>query len=410
MLTKKSSVLIASFSPHKDGKRLPTNGNVEPLVSFFVPKTKKTVLIDETYPGSDTVMPFIEVYENGELVKITYSSKLLSYMLYPFLARVNYEGTHIPFKIRDFLCVLDYAVRQNDRFDYFVGLDSINAIAGMFLKKIGKVKKVIYYVSDYSPTRYGNTFFNKLYLWLDRFCVKHADCTWDVSPAIKEGRIEAGLSVQDTNRILQVPNGVFKDHIISLPINKRKNDAIVYMGALDIGKGVDLVVKALALVHKRRPQVMLHVVGGTKAQIDKLRQFANSLGVDKSIVFYGFIPPGKDMADIIKQCYIGLSTYKESRDSANKYGDAGKIRQYMACGLPVVTTTVQWYAKHIIGEGAGVEADGSAQSFANAILTFLYDENLYKRCSQKAIDLSKNNTWENSYTRAFAEMERAFRY
>ena len=61
-LSKTTSVLIATFSPWQNGKRLPINGNVEPLIDFFTSRIKETVLIDQVYPGSDFVMPRVEVY------------------------------------------------------------------------------------------------------------------------------------------------------------------------------------------------------------------------------------------------------------------------------------------------------------------------------------------------------------
>src|SRR6185369_4923209 len=169
--TKNSTILLATFSPWKNGLRLPINGNVEPLLDFFVPKVRKTVLIDQVYPGSDFVMPQVEVYVNKKR-----TIKKLSrwvYVLYPFLTLTNTGATHVTFKLRDFLSVLDVGSQTSKPYDYFIGLEAINALAGVILRKCKKVKKVIYYVSDYSPNRYKQKWFNDLYLWLDRQAAMH---------------------------------------------------------------------------------------------------------------------------------------------------------------------------------------------------------------------------------------------
>ena len=163
LFSKQYSVLIATFSPREGGKRLPTNGMIEPLLSFFVPKIKKIVLLDQPYPGSDALIPFIETYKNGKLAGNKRSSKFL-YLLYPFLKVVNYDATHVAFKIRDFFSVLDCGLRAGTKFDMFIGLEVINTLAGLVLKKLGRAETVVYYVSDYSPVRYGKTFFNTLSL------------------------------------------------------------------------------------------------------------------------------------------------------------------------------------------------------------------------------------------------------
>src|SRR6185437_15154055 len=148
----KSNVLIATFSPWKNGKRLPINGNVEPMIDFFAPRTVSTVLIDQVYPGSDFVMPRVEIFSGNKKPKIK-SCSWWVYIFYPFLKLTNTGATHISFKLRDFFSVLDIGLKSRESFDLFIGFEAVNALAGVVLRKFGKVKTVVYYVSDYSPNR-----------------------------------------------------------------------------------------------------------------------------------------------------------------------------------------------------------------------------------------------------------------
>jgi len=377
---------------------------IDSLLSFFLPKVEKTVLIDQPYPGSDILFPIIKIYKKEKLFKVSKSSVLL-YFLYPFLRLANYQVTNVSFKIRDFLSVIFYGLNEKKRFDFFIGLEGINTLAGIVLKKLGKVNSVIYYVSDYSPSRYGETFFNKLYLFLDRFCITHADFTWDVSPAMKDGRIKAGVLSNEMGRIIHVPNGLFKSQIDPIATSERIRDSIVYMGVLDKVKGIDIALKALKIILTKKPNSTLHIIGGTENQIVELQQYANSLGIEKSIIFYGFVPPNKVMSNIIRRCYIGIGTYGGGKSPPNRYGDSGKIRQYLGCGLPIVATTIQWHTNYVIEQGAGIGVEETPEDFARGIITLLEDDALYKRCSKKALELSRGNTWENSYANAFHAMQ-----
>ena len=405
LLTKQRTVLIATFSPWSKGKRLSTNGNVEPMLDFFVPKTKKTVLIDQPYPGSDIVIPQIEIYENGKQTKTRSSSKIF-YVLYPFLKAVNYDATHVSFKIRDFFSVLDYSFKDKTRFDYFIGLEAINTLAGLFLRKIGRVKSVIYYVSDYSPVRYGKTFFNSLYLYLDRFCVKHADFTWDVSPAMQKARISAGLSPNKRYRVLHVPNALFPSQIGAIPVSKRIPDSLVFMGTLDDINGIDLAIECLKDVMKKKPKVKLHVIGGGEHNLSRLKKLVKKLGLEDSVIFYGFIPKLEDMAKIIRSCSIGLAPYRAFWRSERWYGDAGKIRQYLASGLPVITTHVPPLGRYVVEKGAGIMTKDTVRYFSKAILRLLSDRKLYLDLATRAEKIGKDNVWENVYANAFKEMHR----
>jgi hypothetical protein len=135
-LSNNSSVLFVSFSKWVDNKRLPINGSIEPMRDFLVPKVKKLVIIDQLHPGSHGVMPKIEEYKNHNFKFKSYKSSILVYLLKPILKMSHSENTQIRFKVRDFLSVIDWSFRDKTKFDYFIGLESINAIAEYFLESL----------------------------------------------------------------------------------------------------------------------------------------------------------------------------------------------------------------------------------------------------------------------------------
>lgn len=406
-LNKNSSVLFATFAGYIKGERLHANGMVSPMLSFFLPKVGDFSLLIQPHPGSDRINPILEVYRKNHKMKETIISALLYLPLYLLCRIQNNDNTHISFKLRDFFSVIFVGFTRRNKFDLFIGLESVNALAGIILRKLGKVKMVVYYVSDYSPKRFGNRMFNVVYNWLDRFCIEHADFTWDVSPHMKEARLKDGILYKDSERILHVPNGLFSSQIDSIPISKRIPESIVYMGLLHNDQhGVDVALEAFKLVNNKKPGATFHIVGGTNRDSKTFMRMVKDLGLENSVIFYGFVPPNQKMSSIIRKCYIGIATYIADRNSRNRYGDSGKIRQYLGCGLPVVATTIQWYTKYVIEKGAGIGAKETPEDFARAIIKLFEDQGLYKRCSEKAVELSRNNTWENSYANAIDQMQR----
>ncbi|MDO8659003.1 MAG: glycosyltransferase [Candidatus Parcubacteria bacterium] len=406
LFNKNSSVLFATFAVYIKGERLPSNGMIEPILSFFLPKVKDFTLLIQPHPGSDRISPIIQLYKNGMKMSNRIISSILYLPLYLLCKIQNNDSTHISFKIRDFLSVLYSGFALGKKHDLLIGFESINALAGIMLRKFGRVNTVIYYVSDFSPKRYKNSYFNAVYLWLDAFCVEHADFTWDVSPAIKEARLQAGFLHIGIDKILHVPNGLFDSQIDSLPISKRIPESIVYMGLLNPDQhGVDLALKAFKLVLEKKPGSTFHVIGGTNRDENPFMEMVRDLGIEDSVISYGFIPPNQKMSRIINKCCIGVATYRLDKDPRNRYGDSGKIKQYLACGLPIVATTLQWYTRHVIEKGAGIGVEETPEDFARAIITLFEDQELYKSCSEKAVELSRNNTWENSYANAFIQMQ-----
>lgn len=400
---KGAAILIATFSPWIDGKRLPTNGSVEPMIDFFKPRVKKTVLIDQIYPGGQTVMPRIEVYEKDKRLKILSSSKWL-YLLYPLLKLTNTPGTQIPFKLRDFFSVVDWCRRDDTRFDFYIGFECINAFAGILMRKLGFIKRVIYYVSDYSPERYHQKWFNSLYILLDRFCAMHADYIWDVSLAMQPARIKAGLNPDRSAPVIHVPNALYPSQIKYNSADKISPYTLVYMGTLGIENGPDMAITAIPDIIKKYPKTVLHIIGGGEKDLQRLKKIVSELKMEKKVRFYGYILDGAKMSKLIRHCYIALALYRAFPGSPRYYGDAGKIRAYTASGVPIITTSIPPLGREAADKGAAIVIQDNPRDLVMAIDKIFSDRKLYLNLRKQSILFAENNTWENSFMNAFNKM------
>lgn len=405
-LSHNSSVLFATFSMWQNHKRSPINGNLDQVRDFLVSRIKKLVIIDELHPGSDDVMPKIEEYVHTTMKFIPHRPSWYIYCLRPLLKLFNFNGTQIVFKVRDFLSVIDWSLRDTTKFDYIIGLESINALAGIFLRKIGRVKKVIYYVSDYSPNRFSSEWFNSLYLALDRYCAMHADYIWDVSKAMQPARIVAGLNAQRSAPVIHVPNGLNPNQIKAGKVIDINKHSMVYMGTLGPENGPDIAIQALSLVKKRFPDAVLHILGGTEKDSIGLKDLAVKMNMEKAVIFHGFIPSSSDMSKIIRSCALGLAPYRNFFGSPRLYADAGKIRAYCASGLPTVSSQVPPLGREVAEKGAAVIANDDPKSFAAAIVSIFNNPAHYSELRKNAILLAKHNTWENSFLNAFHQMSK----
>ena len=396
-------ILVATFSPWINGRRLPTNGSFEPLRDFFKTRVKKLVMIDQVMPGSETVMPKIEIYRKDQKPQ-TVSSGPGLYLLYPLLKFKNTVDTHIIFKIRDFFSVVDWCLRDRSSYDYFIGLESVNALAGLLMKKLGLIRNVIYYISDYAPDRYRKKWFNRLYLSLDRFCAVHTDFIWDVSRAMQPARIKAGLNKEKSAQVIHVPNGLFPDQLGILPAGKILPFSLVYFGTLGEINGVDLVLEAMPLILKKYPQAIFHVIGGPDIEIRRLKKKTAELKLSKKVKFYGFIEDNSEVSAILRKIKVSVIPYPDIPGSPRLYADANKIRAYAGAGLPIVTTHVPPLGRIAAGRGAAILVKDKAENIAAAVIQIFADNRLYSKLRKASIDFARGCLWENSFDRAFAEM------
>ena len=403
-LDKNSNVLVATFSPWKDGKRSPTNGMVAPFIDFFSNRVGYFALIDQPHPGSDRVIPFTEVYKNGKFQGTKKSSLIVSW-LHPLLSFRNSSHTSMAFKLRDFLSVIDFAMSNGKKFDLLIGFESIDALAGIVLKKLGRVRTVVYYVSDFSPRRYQQKWFNNLYLFLDKMAATYADATWNVSPAMPEARKKLGYKTGKISPQLYAPNAFFRREIKFLDLAKVKPFSIIYAGTMGSENGPDLAIQCMPAILKKFPKATLTLAGGgIKKDVDNLQKLIKKLKLEHSINFRGFIPTNDEMLDIVRHHSISIAPYRAIPNSVRWYADAVKIRTSLACGVPVVATHVPPMGREAERLGAGVVVKDSVKQLADAIIKIFSDEKLNLQMRISAIKAAKNNTWDNSYTNALKSM------
>ncbi len=319
--------------------------------------------------------------------------------------RLTDNDTHPLFKIRDVLSVLAAAVGAKPAYDYFIGFESVNTLAGLMLKKMGRVRRVIYYVSDYSPQRYTNPLFNRLYVWLDRFCCYRVDYIWDVSVAMQSARVHAGLSPAKSAPVIHVPNALEKRYIRHLPVAKRIPYSLVFMGTLGYENGPDVAIEALTYILPKFPKTQLHIIGKGEGETQRLREFAKKLSVEAHVTFHGFIPDTTAMFSLLRRYMIALAPYREVHGSVRWYGDSLKVRAYAAAGLPIITSRVPPLGRELAGLEAAVITGDNGSEVAAAIMDFFAHPKLYDKYYANVIRFAKRNTWDVTFTNAFRQME-----
>ncbi|HYK07932.1 MAG TPA: glycosyltransferase family 4 protein [Candidatus Eisenbacteria bacterium] len=406
-LYNNSSILIATFSPWKNNIRAATNGMIEPMLSYMLPNFKETWLIDQPYPGSDKIFPTIEEYIGKKLKRIEKTTFFILPLL-PFLYFTNKPGTQIAHKIRDFLSVIETGLKRKKKFDIFVGLESINALAGIVLKKMGRVSTVIYYVSDYSPKRFNNTFINNFYLWLDRMAAMHCDYIWDVSPAMQPARISVGLNPQKSAPIILVPNALFENQLIYVPFEKREKKSVVFVGTLGLENGPDIAIEAFREVVKSIKDATLHIIGGGGQgfEAEYLQKLIKKYSLEKNVIFHGPIWDLPKLSSMISHYQIGLAPYKRFEGSIRLYGDATKLRIYAASGLAIIATDVPPLGKELSERKAAVIVKSNKDALAKAIIQLLEAPQKIKKMTEYSKKYAKNNIWDNTYRNALLGIEK----
>ena len=196
---------------------------------------------------------------------------------------------------------------------------------------------VVYWCVDFVPDRFGTGFATRVYDRLDRVCSTRADARFELSRAALEGRNRRhGLPASELAPAQVVPMGAWLDRVPTTTPNGYKRRRVVYLGHLVPRQGVQLLIEALALLD---PPIEADVVGRGPLE-DELRKAAAQRGLAERVTFHGFVEDHRNVESILAGASVAVAPYTTGGDTFSRFADPGKLKAYLAAGLPIVLTDV----------------------------------------------------------------------
>ncbi|KKQ91822.1 MAG: Glycosyltransferase [Candidatus Woesebacteria bacterium GW2011_GWB1_39_10] len=322
------------------------------------------------------------VYGPVNVIKDYLENKKRKYLLigYPLVSK-------LPLIIKSFFETINTIFKSiSYKPDIFIGIDPLNAFAGIVLKKLDLVNKTIFYCVDYTPTRFENKFLNICYLKIDEFCAKNSDEVWNVSTRIIEVRKKQGVA---NEKIKFIPNSPSFDKCPRLPINKIDRNKIVMVMGLTHSPIFDLVLKSFKKVSKELPNLNLSLIG-TGVYQGKLAAKVSKMRLSKNVKLLGQLS-NKDLLEEVSKSSLALAIYTFSKNySWVYYGDSKKAREYLACGVPIVITDVVGTSEDVRKYDAGLVIKLSVEELTQAIEKIIRDNKLWLKYRENAIKLGRD--------------------
>lgn len=372
---------VYTTGPAQDLKEYLLNNKIKKLLFIGHP-----LFFDKKLKGSG-----YEIYKNGELERENYR-------------KVRKISESISY-IKDSILNIIWCFKNDKKWDLYVGSDNLNAFSGVVLKWLGKVDKVVYYVIDYNPKRFNNSLLNKVYHFVDQFCVKYCDETWNVSPKMELARKKYFNFSGGRQKI--VPIGVWFNRIKRLEYSEIEKHKLVFMGHVLKKQGIQYVLEAIPLIIKMIPDFKFLVIGNGN-YLNILKQKVKSLDIEKFVQFTDYIEKHEEIENMLARCAVAVALYKEKDEDGNLsftyFADPAKIKSYLASGLPVFLTDVPYNAKELEKNRCGMIINHDKDKIANAVVDLMHNENRLEEYRGNAINYAKQFDWNNIFKK---NLERA---
>jgi D-inositol-3-phosphate glycosyltransferase len=211
-----------------------------------------------------------------------------------------------------------------------------------------------------------------------------------------------------SHKLTIIPPGVDTSHFYPIPPDEAKSvigistasRLILYVGRIEPLKGVDTLIKAIALLHQTGKLVEipynLAIIGGDpdasplemNAEMARLQKLCRELGIGDVVIFLG------------KRGQDSLPYYYSAADMVvvpSHYESFGMVAlEAMACGTPVVASQVGGLA-FLIQEGITgyVIPDGEPETLAERLTRLIQQPGLRQQLGEQAAATAQDYAWNN---------------
>jgi glycosyltransferase involved in cell wall biosynthesis len=189
-------------------------------------------------------------------------------------------------------------------------------------------------------------------------------------------------------RIAVIPDGV-RGYAAATPVPADR--LVAYAGHLYAWKGVDVLMRALALL----PGTRGVIIGGHEKESDigRLRALASELGIEGRVTFTGQVAPADVAAHLSRAAVLVLPNPASA--ISTRFTSPLKLFEYMAAGRAIVASDLPAIREVLRdGENALLVQPGSAEALAAGISRVLDDRALASRLAGAALSEAPQYTWE----------------
>ncbi|MDD3679358.1 MAG: glycosyltransferase [Candidatus Shapirobacteria bacterium] len=225
---------------------------------------------------------------------------------------------------------LKWLGKSPQQLDWAIGMNCLDTFSLLVAKKFRKISQVVFFNTDFSRRRFKNPLLNSIYVALDRWVAKRADLLCCNTKRTIQARIKEGIS---ENKIILTPNGVFLSDIGFVKKNKSFLPQLVYVGSLNKDHGLQNIFSSLG-----KTKLKLFIIGSGPDE-KHFKMLVRKYQLEKQISFLGFMDHDRVVKYLKNFSGFGLAPYPSDTNWAY-YADPVKIKEYLACLVPPVISSV----------------------------------------------------------------------
>jgi glycosyltransferase involved in cell wall biosynthesis len=167
---------------------------------------------------------------------------------------------------------------------------------------------------------------------------------------------------------------------------------ILYPGTLNKHCGLDIVIKAIAILQHPIPNIRLDIYG-TGNELDSLRSLAMRLGLERSVIFHSTVPVD-EIPSLMASADIGIALLAGDNAYARQALNV-KLFEFLAMGLPAIATKVESIEKYLGDKVVMLSNPNDVEDVARCIKELYQNADRRKELKEAGLAFTQKNNWRS---------------
>jgi glycosyltransferase involved in cell wall biosynthesis len=166
---------------------------------------------------------------------------------------------------------------------------------------------------------------------------------------------------------------------------------LTYPGSLNWHQGLDVAIRAFAIVSDRIPEAEFHIYGEGSAKAS-LITLAKELAMENRVFFHNFLP-SRDIAKVMANTDLAIEP-KRSNSAFGNEALSTKILEFMSLGVPVIASKTTIHAYYYDESIIQYYDNDDEFQLAEQILRLKNNPELRRSLAENAKRYLEENTWD----------------